>query len=433
MRFAQLSGGSGDTFYCENCLRDAALVRALRRAGHEAVTVPLYLPLMTGEGDQGGVFFGGINVFLQQHSAVFRHSPRWLDRLLDSPRLLRWAGRKADMTSARGVGETLLSMLRGEEGRQAKELGRLVDWLAREIRPQVVSLTASLLAGVTRRIKRDLGAVVICTLQDEEGYLDSLEEPYRAEAWHMLRRLAADIDAFIAPSRFYAERMRHRLDLPDDKLHVIPNGIDPHGYAPAERPGEPPVVGYLAQLSPAKGLDTLAEAFLLLRKDPRLAAARLRAFGGVMSGERAFVDDVRRWLAEAGAGRDAELLTDFSHEDKSAFLRSCSVVSVPTKRGEAFGLFVLEALASGTPVVLPDHGAFGELVADTGGGLLCPPNDPAALAETLRRVLLDRHLAERLGRAGRQAVLEKYTTDIMAAHVAALCDKLLGTKPDEKC
>lgn len=425
MRFVQLTAGAGDNFYCENCLRDAALVRAMHKAGHDALTVPLYLPLMTGEGDGGGVFFGGINVYLQQKSALFRWTPRWLDKLLDSPRLLHWAGKKAGMTSAREVGRTMLSMLRGEQGRQVKEVQRLAAWLRDEVRPEVISISAALLIGAARRMKELTGAAIVCSLQDEEGYLDSLPEPYSSQAWALLAERCRDVDAFIAPSRFYAETMQRRLNLPAGKVHVIHSAIDPHGYAPAEHRPEPPTVGFLQQLCTGKGFDTLAEAFILLKRTPELAGARMRALGGATGADLPTVQAVTQRLKDAGVWQDVELITAFLAHDKAAFLRTCSAVAVPTRRGEAFGLWLLESLAAGVPVVVPDHGAHGELIEATGGGLLCRPNDPADLAEKLHRLLTDRHLADSLGHRGRAAVLEKFTTDTMAAAVTRMCEELV--------
>jgi glycosyltransferase involved in cell wall biosynthesis len=456
MRLVHLSPGSGDNFYCENCLRDAAMVTALRRIGHDASSVPLYLPLMSDEGlDQrlgGRVFFGGINVYLQQKSALFRKTPRWLDRLLDAPWLLRRAGRRSGMTAARDVAETMLSVLRGEEGRQAKELERLVAYLAEHERPDVISLSNALLVGVVRRMKEVLRCPVICSLQDEEGYVDALAEPQRSQAWDILRQRAAEVDAFIAPSEFYRQRMQERLGLPAERFHTIPNAVDAAALAPAAAPPQTPTIGFLSQMSAAKGLDTLVEAFILLRRSGRMDRLRLSVFGGMTGADEPLVRRVRGRLADAGLTADAAFAGDlpsaaskrgtgteaansmpprsqsppagqtaFDPARKLAFLQSCSVVSVPTRAGESFGLFVLEALACGVPVVLPDHGAFGELVADTGGGLLCRPNDPPALAAALEQLLTDPARAAELGRRGRQAVLDRYNPDRMARDVERLC------------
>jgi glycosyltransferase involved in cell wall biosynthesis len=428
MKFVHLSPGAGGSFYCENCLRDTELVLSLRRIGHDASSVPLYLPLMTDaavdERLRGKVFFGGINVYLQQKSRFFRRTPRWLDRIFDSPRLLGWAGKKAGMTKASGVAQTMLSMLRGEHGRQVKELDRLVTFLAEQDRPDVVSLSNVLLAGLVRRIKQALAVPVVCSLQDEEGYLDSLDEPYREQAWEILRRRAAQIDAFIAPSDFYSRRMRQRLGLPGERFRVIHNAIDPAGLAPASAPPAVRTVGFMSQMTAGKGLDTLAEAFVLLRRRGGFDDVRLRVFGGATEADEPFVRQVRRRLAEAGLSAAAEFAEDFHGDRKLEFLQSCSVLSVPTRQGEAFGFFLLESLACAVPVVLPAHGAFPELIAATGGGLLHEPNSPADLADKLAELLGDPARAAAIGLAGRKAVIEDFSPGAMARKVEALCREL---------
>jgi glycosyltransferase involved in cell wall biosynthesis len=430
MRFVHLSPGAGDNFYCENCLRDAAVVLALRRIGHDASCLPLYLPLMVEDAldaeARKEVFFGGVNVYLQQKSALFRRTPRWVDRIFDSRRLLRWAGRKAGMTRASDVGETMLSMLRGEHGRQVKELERLVAFLAEHERPDIVSLSNALLVGLVRRIKEALGVPVVCSLQDEEGYVEALGEPYRSQAWRLLRERASDVDAFIAPSVFYRDAMRSRLGLPAERFSVIANAIDAEGVVPAASPPSRPAVGFLSQMCAGKGLDTLAEAFCLLKRSGRFEDLTLRVFGGMTEADVGFVREIRRRFEAERVAGDVEFHSHFDPAGKNAFLQSCSVVSVPTRRGEAFGLFVLETLACGVPVVLPDHGAFGELVRATGGGTLCKPNDPADLAEKLGQLLGDPARAAELGRTGRQAVIERFSSRRMAEEVARLCEGMIG-------
>ena len=194
MRILQLTPGTG-SFYCGSCIRDRALVVGLRRLGHDAIMAPLYLPpifeqsddtVVDGNGQTSAappVFFGGINVFLQEKSWLFRHSPRWIDRMFDAPAMLRRAARRAGMTRPRDLGALTLSMLRGEEGRQAKELDKLVAWLRAQPRFDVVSLSNALLLGMAGRIRRELDVPVVCSLQGEDSFLDGLPEPYRAQCW----------------------------------------------------------------------------------------------------------------------------------------------------------------------------------------------------------------------------------------------------------
>ena len=93
LRIIQITPGAGKMF-CGACLRDNALVMALRRLGHAAMMAPLYLPLTLDEEDQSAgtpIFFSGINVYLEQQSALFRSAPSWLHQALASPMLLKWA------------------------------------------------------------------------------------------------------------------------------------------------------------------------------------------------------------------------------------------------------------------------------------------------------------------------------------------------------
>jgi len=408
MRIVQISPGSGDNFYCENCLRDAALVKALRRAGHDVLMVPLYLPLQTDKGEpisNAPLFFGGVNVYLQQKFSLFRKTPRWIDKLFDSRRLLEWAGRKAGMTSTKDLGETTISMLEGEDGRQVKELDRFVDWLLTEEQgTSVVCLSNILLAGLARRIKDRLGVPVVCLLQDEDGFLDSLSGSHAEQAWEIVRRRARDFDAFVAVSDYFAQTMRERLDVREDRVHVARMGIDLAAYAPAERESAVPTIGFLSRMYPGRGLDTLVDAFLLLKKNEKLRSTRLRISGGRSQADEPFLAKLRDKLAAAGALEDVEFLDAFDPAAKLEFLKSLSVLSVPEPAPVAYGLYVLEALAMGIPVVEPAIGCFPETIEMTGGGVLYEPNTAEKLAEALMPLLLDPEAARRLGAEGREGL-----------------------------
>jgi glycosyltransferase involved in cell wall biosynthesis len=428
MRIVHLMPGAGGTFYCENCMRDAGLLRTMRRLGHDAISVPLYLPLQLDGPEPAPpspVFFGGINVYLQEKSALFRHTPRWVDRIFDAPALLRWAASKAGMTDAKTLAETTLSMLRGEEGRQAKELDRLVAWLATEQRPDVVCISNALLLGVARRVRQELGAAVVCQLQDEDIFLDAFPEPWREQSWALVGERARDVDAFVAVSGYYGDLMRQRLGLDADRVHRVYNGIATDGYAPAGAPPDPPAVGYLERLCPEKGFDILVEAFILLKRRAEFADLRLRAAGGWTAGDKRFLESVHRRTEEAGVADAVDALPNLDRPARQAFLRDVSVLSVPARHPEAFGMYVLEALATGVPVVLPRRGAFPELVEATGGGVLCEPEDPEALADALAELLLDADRSRELGEGGRGTVLERFTEERMAGEAVAVYEQAL--------
>ena len=430
MNIVQITPGAGDNFYCENCLRDVAMARALRAEGHETLLVPLYLPLPDDGGEaprRGPVFFGAVNVYLQQVSGLFRRTPRWLDKPLDATGLLRWIARRTSATSAGGMGEMTLSMLRGEHGRQVKELRRLVGWLAGTQKPDVICLSNALLIGLARRIKAALGVPVVCLLQDEDAFLDALGRPYARRAWEELISHTPDVDAFIAGSDYYADVMRRRLRLGEGRVHVVRGALDAAGYTPAETPPEAPVVGFLSQMCRGKGLDTLFEVFLKLRSADGLGGLRFRAAGGRTRADAGLHAELARRAQREGLADDVDFLSGFDIAARQRFLRTLSVMSVPTRQPEAAGMYVLEALASGVPVVMPGHGAARELVEATGGGLLVEPNNPDALADGLKELLLDPPRARALGLAGRNVVLREFNINKAAADMIRIFSSAADT------
>jgi glycosyltransferase involved in cell wall biosynthesis len=424
MRIVQIAPGTGDSFYCENCVRDAALVMAMRKLGHDVLMIPMYLPVAgdTKETVAGApIFFGGINTYLQQKSALFRKTPRWLDRLFDSPKLLTWIGRKAGMTSARNLGQMTISMLRGEQGRQAKELHRLVNWLESQAnRPNVVCLSNILLAGLARPIKERLGVPVACQLQDEDGFLDGLTSPYAEQAWEILAERSGDVDAFIAVSKYFADVMCQRLGVSADRMHVVRAGISLDGSEPSSTTPATPTIGYLSRMCADRGLDTLVEAFIILKKNEKLKNVKLRIAGGRTGNDEAFIDRIRKQLVSRGLIGDVDFLPDFDRDNKLAFFQTLSLLSVPEKKPIAYGLYVLEALAAGVPVVEPASGAFVELLEITGGGVLFEPNKAAALASAMEPMLLDPDYARRLGEQGRRAVFEKFNVEQTAREMVRI-------------
>lgn len=429
MRIVQITPGAGG-MYCGGCFHDNALVAALRQLGHETLMVPLYLPLTLDEPDESAgtpVFFSGINVYLEHKSALFRHAPHWLRRLLSTRTVLKWAAGRAAKTRAEEVGDLAISMIRGEHGHQARELEDLVQWLRSHHQPEVICLSNALLAGLARRLKAELRVPVCCLLQGgEDSFLDGLPGAHRTATWQALGERTREIDRFIAPSRYYADRMQERLKLPAERVRVVPNGINLAGYpeygegTSLARDAAKPTVGYFARMCSEKGLDALVETFLLLKKRPGLERTRLHVGGGCGPTDEPFVQRLRDRLSAAGMAGDVQFFPNVDRAGKVAFFEPLSVFSVPALYGEAFGLYVIEALAAGVPVVQPRHGAFPELIEATGGGLLYAPGDPLALAEALVSLLLNPQQAQELGRRGQQAVRERFSADRMARDVASV-------------
>jgi len=424
----QITPGAGG-MYCGGCFRDNDLVTALRRLGHEALMVPLYLPLTLDEPDQSAgtpIFFGGISVYLDQKLGLFRNAPAWVHSLLSWRPLLQWASGRAAKTRAEDVGEMTLSMIRGEEGLQARELEDLIAWLKTQPKPDAICLSNVLLAGMARRLKGALGTPVVCLLTGEDTFLDSLPESVRALTWNTLAQRCADIDLFLPPSRYFGDLMQRRLHLRPEQLHLVPNGIGLADYDSLEslsnRPlPAVPTLGFFARMCPQKGLDLLVDAYLLLKQRDETRALRLHIGGGCGPGDEPFVAEQRRKLASAGVLTDVQFFPNVDHAQKVAFYQGLSVFSTPAMYGEAFGLYLLEAWAAGVPVVQPCYAAFPELVDSTGAGLLCKPADPVSLADGIAELLREPARARELGLRGSQAVRERFSREHMAQNfVAAL-------------
>lgn len=421
MNIVQITPGAGG-MYCGNCFRDNALVATLRKTGHGVVMVPLYLPMRLEDDDQSAgvpIFFSGINVYLQEKSPLFRSAPGWVHNLLASPRLLKWAAGRSARTRAEDLGDLTLSMLRGEEGNQARELDELIGWLKSQPRAHAICLSNALLIGLVRKLKSELKLPVVCFLQGEDAFLDALPASAQPPAWQILSERGREVDLFVAPSRYFAERMRDRLNLDASRVTVVHNGINVEGFSPADAAPDPPALGYFARMCKEKGLDTLVEAYILLRKRNTIPGLRLRVGGACGPSDEPFVSDLRHQLKKQDLDDAAEFHPNLSRVDKLAFYQSLSVFSVPALYGEAFGLYVIEAMAAGVPVVQPRHAAFPELIDATQGGLLCEPGSAKALADRIEELLRDQILRGTLAQHGRKSVLSKFTIEHMADNLTA--------------
>jgi glycosyltransferase involved in cell wall biosynthesis len=418
LKIVFLTAGTG-SYYCGACMRDNALARELHRSGHEVTIAPLYLPLMLDEATLAGsenvpVFFGGINVFLQQKLPLFRWTPAFFDRLLNSAGLLRWAARHSHMTSARTHGEMALEMLNVNSSRLGKELEKLLSWLQYTEKPDVICLSNALLAGFAAPLRRRLGAPVVTFFQGEDSFLDSLPEPYRSRCWTALATCLPDSDRLLAPSRYYADLMRRRLRLNAIPVDVIANGILLDGYTVAPPAPPPAAIGYFARLIREKGLELLVDAFLLLAREHGDTTTRLRIAGAATAGDEVLIAELKRRLASAGLDARVDWSPNVSREQKIDFLRSLTLFSVPATYEEAFGLYVIEAMACGVPVVQPASAAFPEIIATTGGGVCVPPRDARALALAWHELLADPARRQALGQAGRAGVEKHYSAATMS-------------------
>ena len=428
MRILSFTGGAGE-MYCGSCLRDNALAAALLARGHDVVLTPVYTPTRTDERNvsQAHVFFGGISVFLEQQVPLFRRSPRVFDRIWDTPAVIRFFSKRQIKVDPKNLGEMTVSMLRGEQGFQAKEIGKLLDWLRQEPRFDVINLPYALLLGLAGPLKRELKAPICCTLQGEDLFLDGLGEPYRDQSMRLIREMSRQVDAFLPVSRYYLDYMPEYLGVPRERMYFVPLGINMQGFTPRPpRRGEVFTIGYLARIAPEKGLHVLCEAYRELRRTPGIGRSRLVAAGYLPPEHKPYLDEIVRKMREWGFDREFEYRGEVDRAQKTAFLQSLDVFSVPATYQEPKGMFLLEALANGIPVVQPRRGAFPEIVANTGGGVIVDPDRPAALADGLLELWRDPDRAASLGAAGAAGVREHYDVSRMAEAVEQVYRTVAG-------
>jgi glycosyltransferase involved in cell wall biosynthesis len=447
MRIAYITAGAAG-MYCGSCLHDNTLAAALLELGEDVILIPTYTPLRTDEPDVSidRVFFGGINVYLQEKLPPFRYTPWWLDRFLDDPAVLNSLSGRAGSVDPTKLGDLTVSMLRGESGNQRKEVEKLVHWLLTDIKPDIIHLSNSMQLGIARTIRQRGGPPVVCQLSGEDLFLEKLPQPHYDRARKLLRERAADVDAFVAINLYYADFMADYLAVDRARIHVIPHGLNLEGHLPPTittsgplplagraREGEvsgphtnnPRIIGYLARICEDKGLHLLVEACEQLAQQSDLPHFELHAAGYLGKSDRPYLEKLQSRASSGPLAGRFKYIGELDRTQKIEFLQSLDIFSTPTVYRESKGLPALEAMANAVPVVLPDHGSFTEMIADTGGGLLHRPLDPADLAEKIAELLRDPARATQLGLNGQLAIHDRYHAAAMARQTVDLYRSIL--------
>jgi glycosyltransferase involved in cell wall biosynthesis len=429
VRIAHITPGTGGQFYCQNCFRDGSLLESSKDLGHEIFRVPMYLPLDLDHhawDTETPVFYGAINVYLKEKSPLYRSAPLWMEQALDSGLMLRLAAKMSGSTKASGMEEMTLSMLKGEDGNQATELDRLIEYLATAIKPDVVHLSNALLLGLGKRVKRDLGCRLICSLQDENEWIDPMDEAYRQQVWGLMAEKAVDVDRFVAASHYYSRLSQDKLSIPADKISVVYAGIHLDGYQKSPLPLDPPVIGYLCRMSESLGLGILVDAFLALKREPDFQALQLHLTGGHTAEDKPFIRRTLKKVKQHGFEDDVRIFEAFDRPDRIEFLKSLTLLSVPVPAGEAFGTYQIEALAAGVPIVQPNVGGFPEFVEATNGGVIYEPNDSQTLAENLASLLRQPDRLRDHAEQGHRAVAEKFSIQNMVHNMTEVYEDVLN-------
>lgn len=406
MNIIQIIPGSGGSFYCGNCLRDSKYVIALREQGHQVIKIPMYLPIFSDEHDIGEipVFYGAVSIYLKQLYPIFRKAPQWVDGLLNSKPLLKMAASMAGSTNAKGLEEMTVSMLLGEDGKQQEELERLVEWMAEHCQPDIVHISNALLLGLAHRIKEKLNVPIVCSLQDEDVWVDAMKPEFQNRIWNLMSDKAKDVDQFIGVSHYFSKVMKDRMNLSSEKIQSLYLGVDPDDYEVIPIRSKGRNIGYISRMCHENGLDILVDAFILLKKNEEFNDVKLILTGGYTGSDSGYLKEIRKKLASELLEDQVHFMEDFEDGSRNEFFNEVSVISVPVRNGEAFGMYLLEAMASGVPVVQPALGAFPEIIHLSGGGIIYQPNTPEMLCEALTGLLSDPEKLNQLSINARKGV-----------------------------
>ncbi len=233
----------------------------------------------------------------------------------------------------------------------------------------------------------------------------------------VLRRVLRRADRILTDSPNYM-RTSAWLQPVRDKCTVVPLGVDPVRFAPSASPyAGPPMLLFVGRLRYYKGLDTLLHALVAL---PDVALS--------VVGEGAMRTEWEELAASLGIASRVRFVGEVDDDALPGIYRQATAFVLPANaRSESFGTVLLEAMASGLPCVTTEVGTGTSWVVQDGvTGLVVPPNNPAALAGAIGRLLADPGLARHMGQAGRERVEREFTESVMVDAVMAVYRDLLG-------
>ncbi|GHT12865.1 hypothetical protein AGMMS4956_08140 [Bacteroidia bacterium] len=418
MKILFIVPGAGDSFYCGNCFRDNLHANALRNAGHNVVIMPLYLPLK----DQSfladtPLFFPATSYYVSQKFFTKRTMPRWVGKLLGTNFFLRIASSFAGTTSAAGMEGMTLSMINGTDIAFEQQVKNLIEWIKQDGKPDVIHLSSTLVIGIAKAIKQALDIPLVCSLQDEEVWIDKLEKHYADTAWQGILENIQYVDTFIASSRFYKNVVEQRF--PQIKnIQVVYPGLDTAKYASNNYPTAP-TIGFFYRMNEENGLGILAEAFVKLKKRGGFERVRLRIGGGYTSENNAFLKRVRTILLPYNNAVD--WCETYSLSEHARFYKEITAICVPITFDEGVGLYLCEAFAAGRPAIEPAAGSFPEIVGDA--GILYSPNSSDALADALEKLLTDKDLQNQCRANALKLSAERYSQSTLAAELQKMYEK----------
>jgi len=393
-------------------------LRAIRKVkGTDATAIPLYLPpdeTNIETGLDNNVFFGAISMYLREKVPFFRNMPLFLEKLVDSAPMLKMAANRAGTTRTEGLEDMTLNMIKGENAFPEKELQRLIKYLIKDGKPDIIHLSNALIIGLARQLKERLNVKIVCSLLNEDDWIDEMVEPYQSRAWKLISQEAVNVDAFITPSNYYKELFIKKTGIKSDNFNVIPLAIDAGHLANVQQTNHAPALGYFCRISSQNGFDKLIDAFINLKSKNKLPGLTLHITGGFTGDDKPFIKEQIKKIKEHGLLNYIRRYSEFQGESKQEFFSNIDIMSVPVRKYDGYGLYILEANAAGIPVIQPATGAFPEIIEKTMGGVTYSPDTVEGLSDALLKLFNDNDLRKQLGESGKEKVSKELSLEKMA-------------------
>jgi glycosyltransferase involved in cell wall biosynthesis len=430
MKIVYLITGSGGSFYCGNCYRDMLFLRAIRKVpGISASAIPLYLPpdqSNTETGFDDKVFFGAISMYLREKVKIFKNMPAFFDKFLDFTPFLKLAAKQAGTTRTEGLEELTLNMIEGDNAFKSAEVKRLVKYLMQNGKPDIIHLSNALILGLARQLKKHMDVKIVCSLLNEDDWIDDMTEPFRSKAWELIGRESEYVDRFVTPSKYYKDMFISKTGLQTDNIDVIPLGFDPEEHKTESSATRMPAIGYFCRVNSHNGFDKLVDAFIDLKTRNIIPGLTLNVCGGYTGDDNPFVSSQIKKIRSHGFQKSVRIYPEFQGNKKAQFFNDVDVISVPVRKYDGYGLYLIEANSSGIPVVQPATGAFPEIIALTGGGITYEPDTVEALTEALTRILYNKDMREELSKKGYAGVRSELSLNKMADGLSQLYEKAIS-------
>lgn len=418
MKIVYLITGSGGSFYCGNCYRDMIYLRAIRKVpGIQASAIPLYLPPEGTEFETGldkHVFFGAISMYLREKVPFLRNMPSFLDKIFDSGPMLKMAANRAGTTRTEGLEEMTLSMIKGENAFPEKELQRLIAYLTKDGQPDIIHLSNALIIGLARQLKKRMNVKIVCSLLNEDDWLDEMVEPYQSMAWQMISQEAVNVDAFITPSNYFKDLFIAKTGVTSDNFHVVPMAVDAADLTDLVNNSQYPALGFFCRINSQNGFDKLVDAFIDLKRKNVLPGLTLHVSGGFTGDDKSFISKQIKKIKSNGFSEFLKIYPEFQGNGKHEFFSNIDIMSVPVRKHDGYGLYILEANSAGIPVVQPATGGYPEILEKTKGGITYSPDTVDELSLNLLKLFKDDNLRKQLGKNGRENVNKELSLNKMS-------------------